>query len=121
MTDEEREALPTLAAESPAVSLDLSSLVETWRGKDHTAVLLKTDSLRVVFRSLREGSQLSAHKAAGDITVQVLDGHIECTAAGQIHALRKGQVFALRAAVPHAVRALRPAAILITLASGQRP
>ena len=120
MTTQEREAVPTLSADAPTASFDVSSLVKAWSGKDHTVVLLKTDSLRVVFRSLSEGNQLATHKAAGDITVQVLEGQIEFTAAGQTVPLQKGQVFALRAAVPHSVRAVQPAAILITLAAGQR-
>lgn len=111
---------PALTAESPTASFDISTLVETWIGKDHTAVLLKADNLRVVFRSLRDGSTLPPHKAAGDITVQVLNGQIEFTAAGQTLSLQKGQVIALKAGVPHSVTALRQAAILITLAAGQR-
>ena len=120
MTTQEREAVLTLSADTPTASFDISALVKTWSGKDHTAVLLKTDSLRVVFRSLSEGNTLPPHKAAGDITVQVLEGQIEFNAADQTMSLQKGQVLALKAAVPHSVKALRQSAILITLAAGQR-
>jgi quercetin dioxygenase-like cupin family protein len=100
--------------------LDVSSLVKAWTGKDHTVVLLKTDSLRVLFRSLSEGNTLPPHKAAGDITVQVLEGQIEFNTADQTMSLHKGQIVALKAAALHSVKALRQSAILITLAAGQR-
>lgn len=118
MVSPAQDPIPTLAEEAPTASFDITSLVDTWQGKDHTAVLLKTDNLRVVFRSLRDGSRLPPHKAAGDITVQVLNGQIEFTAAGQTLSLQKGQVLALKAGVPHSVTPIRPSAILITLASG---
>lgn len=120
MSSSEQDPVPTLTADAPAVSFDLSSLVEAWRGKDHTAVLLKTESLRVVFRSLRRGNSLSTHKAAGDITVQVLDGSIEFTAADRTVPLRQGQVLALRAGTPHSLSATQPACFIITLAAGPR-
>src|SRR5262245_65942480 len=119
MTTQERDAVPTLSADAPTASFDVSSLVKAWSGKDHTVVLLKTDSLRVVFRSLGEGNTLPPHKAAGDITVLVLEGQIEFTATDQRMSLEKGQVVALKAAVPHSVKALRHSAILISLAAGQ--
>lgn len=120
MQEQEQDHLPTLSSEAPAASFDSSSLVETWIGKDHTVVLIKTDSLRVVFRSLREGTRLPPHKAAGDITVHVLAGRVEFTANDRTMTLEKGQVLALKAGVPHSVTALQQAALLITLASGQR-
>lgn len=114
-----QDPIPTLAEEAPTASFDITSLVDTWGNKDHTTVLLRTESLRVVFRSFRDGSTLPPHKAAGDITVQVLNGQIEFTAAGQTLSLHKGQVVALKAGAPRSVTALRQAAILITLAAGQ--
>ncbi len=112
----EPDPIPSLTEAAPAATIDLSSLLDRWRGQDHTAVLLKTNTLRVVFRSLHQGSTLPPHKAAGDITVQVLDGRIEFKAADQTMLLEKGQVMALKAAVPHSLTASQSSAILITLA-----
>ncbi len=120
ITPPEQAPVPTVSADAPSVSFELSSLVETWKGKDHTAVLLKTDSLRVVFRSLCKGNSLSTHKAAGDITVQVLDGRIEFAVGDRTLSLEKGQVLALKAGTPHSLTAPQPASILITLAAGPR-
>jgi len=85
-------------------------------GKDRTVILLKTDSLRVIFRSFSEGASLPTHKASGPITVQVLDGHIEFTADTRTTLVRKGEVLALESGVPHSVKALSNSAILITVA-----
>jgi len=85
-------------------------------GKDRTVILLKTDSLRVIFRSFSEGASLSTHKAPGPITVHVLDGHIEFTAGTRTTPVRKGEVLALESGVPHSVKALSNSAILITVA-----
>jgi quercetin dioxygenase-like cupin family protein len=84
--------------------------------QDRTVILLKTDSLRLIFRALSAGATLPTHKAPGPITVQVLDGHIEFTAGAQTKPVRKGEVLALESGVPHSVKALSHSAILITVA-----
>ena len=85
-------------------------------GQDRTIILLKTDSLRLIFRALSAGTTLPTHKAPGPITVQVLDGHIEFTAGEQTKPVRKGEVLALENGVPHSVKAVQQSAILITVA-----
>ena len=125
MTLPMKDNISTLSEESPTAVYDVEALIESvdqqeqaQTGKDRTVVLLKTDNLRVVFRSLNEGRILPTHKADGPITVQVLDGHIEFTAGGRTTPLRKGHVLALRSGVLHSVRALKKSAILITVAVG---
>ena len=123
MTLPMKDSVSTLSEERPTAVFDVRALVEsigqqepTQTGKDRTVVLLKTDNLRIVFRSLSEGTTLPTHKANGPITVQVLDGHIEFTAGAQTTPLRKGELLALEFGVPHSVRALKNSAILITVA-----
>jgi len=127
MTLPMKDSVSTLSEESPTAVFDVGALLEsvgqeepTQTGKDRTVVLLKTDNLRVVFRSLSEGSALPTHKANGSITVQVLDGHIEFTAGAQATPLRKGELLALESGAPHSVRALKKSAILITVAVGMQ-
>jgi quercetin dioxygenase-like cupin family protein len=122
-----KDSVSPLSEASPTVVFDIGKLLEsvvqqepTQTGKDRTVVLLKTDSLRVVFRSLSEGTALPAHNANGPITVQVLDGQIEFTAGAQTTPLRQGELLALESGVPHSVRALQKSAILITVAVGMR-
>ena len=118
-----RDSVATFTDTSPAAVLDIGAQLESARlqdpaqtGKDRTVILLKTDSLRVIFRSFSEGSSLPTHKAPGPITVQVLEGHIEFTAGTQTTPVRKGEVLALESGVPHSVKALSNSAILITVA-----
>lgn len=118
-----RDSVPTLSEASPTAVLDVGAQLESVRlqdpaqtGKDRTVILLKTDSLRVIFRSFSEGASLPTHKAPGPITVHVLDGQIEFTAGTQTTPVRKGEVLALESGVPHSVKALSNSAILITVA-----
>lgn len=116
-----REGEPTLPESSPMALFDVGAQVESIHregraGQDRTVILLKTDSLRLIFRSFSEGASLPTHKAPGPITVQVLDGHIEFTAGTQTTPVRKGEVLALDSGVPHSVKALSNSAILITVA-----
>jgi quercetin dioxygenase-like cupin family protein len=118
-----RDSVPTLSEASPTAVFDVGAQLDAVRlqdpaqaGTDRTVVFLKTDSLRVIFRSLSAGAELSTHKAPGPITVQVLDGHIEFTAGTQTTPVRKGEVLALESGVPHSVKALSNSAILITVA-----
>jgi len=122
MTLPMKDNVATLSESSPTAVFDVGALLESASDaaaqteKDRTVVLLKTDSLRVVFRSLREGTALPTHKANGPITVQVLDGQIEFTAGAQTTPLRKGEVLAPEFGIPHSVRAAKNSAILITVA-----
>ena len=123
MTLPMKDSVSTLSEGSPTEVFDVWALLAsvdqeepTQTGQDRTVVLLKTDDLRVVFRSLSEGSALPTHKANGPITVQVLDGSIDFTAGAQTTPLRKGELLALQSGVPHSLRALKKSAILITVA-----
>ena len=116
-----KDAESTLSQSSPMEVFDVGAQVESIHregraGQDRTVILLKTDSLRLIFRSFSEGASLPTHKAPGPITVQVLDGHIEFTAGTQTTPVRKGEVLALDSGVPHSVKALSNSAILITVA-----
>lgn len=118
-----RDSVQTLSEASPTAVLDVGAQLESVRlqdpaqtGKDRTVILLKTESLRVIFRSFSEGASLPTHKAPGPITVHVLDGHIEFAAGARTTPVRKGEVLALESGVPHSVKALSNSAILITVA-----
>ena len=118
-----KDSVPTLSGAFPTAVFDVGALLESVRlqdpaqpEKDRTVILLKTDSLRLIFRSFSEGASLPMHKAPGPITVQVLDGHIEFMAGTRTTPVRKGEVLALESGVPHSVKALSNSAILITVA-----
>lgn len=85
-------------------------------GKDHTIILTKSATMRVVLRALHAGSALGTHKADGQISVQVLQGRIEFVADGRTVEMRQGQLLVLEGGAPHSLRAIDESAILITLA-----
>lgn len=123
MTLPMKDSISTLSKESPTARFDVQALIDSvgqgepaQKGIDRTVVLLKTDKLRVVFRSLSEGTTLPTHQANGPITVQVLDGQIEFMAGAQTIQLRRGELLALEFGIPHSVKALKHSAILITVA-----
>lgn len=126
MTASTPATFPILSEEGPAAVYDVWGLLtpeareapnQEGDGKDRTVVLLNTQGLRVVFRSLRKGSALSTHTADGPLTVQVLSGHIEFSVGEKVFSLHKGELLALRAGVPHSLRAENRSAILITVAA----
>lgn len=129
MTVSTPDTSPILSESAPAAVYDVWGLLapegqeapsREGDGKDHTVVLLKTQGLRVVFRSLGKGRALPTHKADGPITVQVLDGHIAFSAGEKVFSLHKGELLALRAGVPHSLRAEKRSAILITVAANSQ-
>lgn len=95
-----RTRLPLMLTTESPVSFNIASVIETRKGKDHTLVLFKTDSLKVVFPFLREGTLLPPRKAAGDMTVHILDAHAEIAAADWTVLLWREQVLVLKAASP---------------------
>jgi len=120
-------SVPTLTEESPTAIVDVWGLLAPvgqfslrLPPLDRTVVLIKTDDLCVIFRSLSEGGALPTHEADGPITVQVLDGHIEFKTGGRTIPLRKGELLGLRARVPHSLMALKQSSILITGTAGVR-
>lgn len=117
--EEKRSVAPTglLAIYDVLESLNQIKREPAWlEGKDRTMILTKSDHMRVVLRALHAGSELSTHKADGQISVQVLDGHIEFTADARTVAVKKGQLLVPAGGALHSVRAVEESAILITLA-----
>jgi len=61
------------------------------------------------------GQGLSEHTAPFDALVQVLEGEVEITIAGQPHHLRAGQMILMPAGQPHALKALQRFKMLLTM------
>ena len=78
--------------------------------------LIKTDQLRVVLVTLREGAALHEHTAPGPITIQALQGRITVTAEGNDHRFEPGGLISIAAGVKHAVRGDTASAFLLTIA-----
>lgn len=107
------------------VEMDLNNFIEqlrsesTWKESDRNSItIFKSDKMRIVLLGLHKGAELVTHTANGNISVQVLEGKINFTAAPQTTTLQKGQMIALHEKIPHSVIALEESFFLLTLAMG---
>jgi quercetin dioxygenase-like cupin family protein len=62
-----------------------------------------------------QGADMPAHKAAGTVVVQVLDGRLRIEVAGERHQLKPGQLLVLAPGVVHDVLAEEPSRMLLTV------
>jgi quercetin dioxygenase-like cupin family protein len=107
------------------VTMDLNHFMEqvrsepSWKDSDRNSItIFKSDTMRIVLIGLHEGAGLKTHTASGIISVQVLEGHIQFTAAPEKVELQKGQMLALQKGIPHSVVALKESFFLLTMAMG---
>lgn len=89
---------------------------EAWLNKDRNAITLyKTDTMRMVLLALHQDAELKEHTAPGNISVQLLEGHITFRAEGQEEKLIAGQIVTLHAKIPHSVYAHEESVFLLTI------
>ena len=77
--------------------------------------LVKEGPLRLTLIAIAPGGELPEHDADGPISVHVLDGEIQFTAAGSAYALGAGDVLVLAAGVRHAARSEKGGTFLLTV------
>lgn len=82
-------------------------------GDRQTVALFKTDELEVMRLVLPKGKTMPAHKVAGDITVQCLEGSIGFNSDGNDQTLMAGDMLYLAGGVVHSLTALEDACALV--------
>ena len=85
------------------------------RNGRNARTLVKNGPLRVTLVMVRADGKIAPHRAAGPITVQVLDGDIRFRAAGQDHRLAAGDLLVLDAGVEHDVASDSGGTFLLTV------
>jgi quercetin dioxygenase-like cupin family protein len=60
-------------------------------------------------------TRLTRHRAQGVVVIQLLEGHIEVTAEGQVHDLHAGHLLVLAPGVEHDVFARAESHMLLTV------
>lgn len=80
-----------------------------------TVALIKTNDMEVVRMILLAGKIVPPHKVPGEITIQCLEGQIECIADGHIQTLNAGQLLYLSGGVQHSLAGVEDASILVTI------
>jgi quercetin dioxygenase-like cupin family protein len=93
---------------------------ETSASGRRSEILVKTDDLRVLLVTMREGATLAEHSAPGTITIQVIEGEMAVEADGVTYDLAAGGLVSLAASVRHSVRARSDGAFLLTIAWSSR-
>ncbi len=84
-------------------------------GEQTSTTLIQSDRIKVIRMVLKAGTELSQHKAPGDITVQCIEGQIEFTALGKTEVLQPGQLLYLADREPHSVAANQDSSFLLTI------
>jgi quercetin dioxygenase-like cupin family protein len=80
--------------------------------------LVKDGALRVTLIGIRADRGMHEHRAAGPVTIHVLDGEIEVRADEKRWPLRSGELLALDGGVTHAVTSATGGIFLLTVVHG---
>lgn len=79
-----------------------------------TATLVKSDEWEVLRLVLPAGKELPAHRSAGEIVVQCVEGRTAFSSHGRTQDLTAGHLVFLAAGEPHALRAATDSILLVT-------
>ena len=94
--------------------IDISPLAE--KLKNHiTKTLYKSVHLEVFRMVLLAGKVMAAHRVAGEITVQCIEGQVEFTSPRGVVLLRKGSLVCLAGGEMHSLKAIEDSSVLVTL------
>lgn len=95
--------------------IDLASSVEYQADAVVSKTLQTSEAGTVTLFAFAKGQELSEHTAPFEALVQVLEGTVEITIAGESHTVGRGQVIVMPADRPHALRAIEPFKMLLTM------
>lgn len=108
--------------DAPLITMDLDHSIAqlrnepSWTDSDRNSITLyKSEEMRIVLLGLHQNAELKTHLAKGNISVQVLEGHIRFTTEQQVTELEKGKMLTLRKHIPHSVLALQESFFLLTI------
>jgi quercetin dioxygenase-like cupin family protein len=80
-----------------------------------TSTLVKTDTLEVIRLVVPAGKEVPAHRVAGEITVQCLEGRVAFTAGDATRELAAGDLLYLSGGESHSLRGIEDASVLVTI------
>lgn len=107
---------------APQINVNLSEVVARLRSEPSAGenghrqeTLYKSAGSTIALFAFDHFTQLSEHKAAGVVNIQVLRGRFKITADGTVHELETGQMLILAPKIPHAVAAEEEGEILVTV------
>ena len=86
------------------------------QGSHAARTLIKDGPMRVTMVGFQDGGALRQHKAAGPVSIQVLQGEVEVGVGSGAAQLTAGHCLVLGANVEHSVVAHKESVILLTIA-----
>jgi quercetin dioxygenase-like cupin family protein len=108
--------------DAPLVNISLAACIEqirheeTWKKSDRNAItIFKSAMMRIVLIALHKDAEMKEHSAAGNISIQVIEGEMLFSTAAQTVILGRGQMLALHEAIPHSELARSETVFLLTL------
>jgi quercetin dioxygenase-like cupin family protein len=123
MDNEERlREHPKERLAGPVQRIDLREAATRLRAEPHAAVaghrqvaLVRRGPVSLILFLFEPGSVLREHRADGEVTIHVLSGVLEVTAAGEASRVEAGQVVSLAPGQAHSVLALEATEMLLTV------
>lgn len=85
------------------VKLQLKEQVDYQQGQVVSKTLVQNDSVSMTLFAFDKGEEISAHEAAGDAMVTVLEGKGRFTVADEKFYLKSGDTLIMPKGIPHAV------------------
>jgi quercetin dioxygenase-like cupin family protein len=77
--------------------------------------LVKEGPLRLTIMGIAAGGVLPVHSTNGPVTVHLLDGEVEFSAAGRDYALAAGDILVFAPGVEHSARSAKGGTFLLTV------
>jgi quercetin dioxygenase-like cupin family protein len=108
--------------EGPSLTFDLAEQIASlrqepyWQSGRNSKTIVKYTDFRVVLTAIKAKTTIHEHHAAGRISVQTLQGHLQMHAGDKEFDLPAGRVLVLDRAMPHDVVAVEDSAFLLTIA-----
>jgi quercetin dioxygenase-like cupin family protein len=108
----------------PMMTFDLQPTLQELRKDESYArsgrlgrTLGRSGRLRLTLVALNAGIEVGTHQAESPMTLQVLEGRIGFSVAGESHELRAGQVLFFGPGEAHDIRAIEESALLLTISA----
>lgn len=128
-TDEKggAEKLPSRHLTDSIIVSDIESLLKeiklekAWDRDGHFAkTLVKYPAFRIVLIAMKKGKSIPNHKTDGEISIQVLQGHIRLQVARRVVDVAMGNLVALEKNLPHDVEAIEESAFLLSISERRK-
>ena len=107
---------------APVQIVDLATTAKDLRAEPHDSVaghrqiaVVREGPVTVILFDFETGGHLRAHETDGQVTIHVLSGKLNVTAADAAHTLHAGQLLALAPKIRHSVVADGPSEMLLTI------